>query len=223
MINYFSKNKGHLKICEDSLSSSVFDLLKYLPSEIFWNILRKSLYHDKLPSISGELFAIKFWEKWSPEGTSNSNYVEPDIFLQFLDFDIIIEAKRHNEFQQKPDQRRSHIQSYSNEFGKNNKKLYYIQLGGLHNIEDEANEMSIIDVVICKTDWSKLLNQIIAEKKSIEDVNLSQLNSYKRIYTDLIRCFEMHGFFRKRWLSEMKITNRINTNNINKLFDYATK
>ena len=179
------------------------------------------MYHDKLPSISGELIAIKFWEKWSPEGTSNSNYVEPDIFLEFIDFDIIIEAKRYNEFQQNINQRKSQIQSYSNELGSNNKKLYYIQLGGLHSIEDEPNEIDIIDVVICKTDWSKLLNQIIAEKKSIEDVNLAQLNSYKRIYNDLIRCFEMHGFYRKSWLCEMKITNRINTNNINRLFDYA--
>jgi hypothetical protein len=223
MINYFSKNKGRLKICEDSLTSSVFDLLKYLPTEIFWKILKKSLYYDKLPSISGDLIAIKFWEKWNSEGTGNSNYVEPDIFLEFNEFDIIIEAKRYNENQQNIYQRKSQIQSYSNEFGRNNKKLYYIQLGGLNSIDDETNEQGIIDVVVCKTDWSKMLNQIIAEKKSIEDINLSQLNSYKRIYNDLIRCFEMHGFYRKSWLFELKITHRINMDNINTLFDYAKK
>jgi hypothetical protein len=223
MINYFSKKKGHLKICEDSLTSSVFDLLKYLPSEIFWNILKKSLYFDKLPSVSGDIVAIKFWEKWDPEGTNNSHFVEPDVFLEFYDFDIIIEAKRYNEFQQNVNQRKSQIQSYSNEFGSNNKKLFYIQLGGLHNLEDEANETDIFNVVICKTDWSKLLNQIIAEKKSIEDVNLSQLNSYKRIYNDLIRCFEMHGFYRKSWLCETKITDKINIDNFNSLFYYAKK
>lgn len=223
MINYFSKNKGHLKICEDSLTSSVFDLLKYLPTEIFWTILKKSLYYDKLPSSSGDLTAIKFWEKWNPEGTSNSNYVEPDIFLEFNDFDIIIEAKRYNENQQNIYQRKSQIQSYSNEFGSANKKLYYVELGGLHSIDDETNERDIINVVICKTDWSKILNQIIAEKKSIEDINLSQLNSYKRIYNDLIRCFEMHGFYRKSWLQELEITHRVNLNNINTIFDYAKK
>ncbi|PTN10021.1 hypothetical protein C8N47_1021 [Mangrovibacterium marinum] len=86
MISFFTKSKGHLKICEDSLTASVFDLLKYLPTEIFWKILKKSLYHDKLPGISGELIGIRFWEKWSSDGTSNLRYVEPDVFVEFSGF-----------------------------------------------------------------------------------------------------------------------------------------
>ena len=99
MLNYFDKKKT-LDICEDSLTSTVFDLLKYLPTEVFYSILRESLYHKKLPIICGEIEKIHFWEKWISKNTTNSLYVEPDVFIRFSNFDIIIEAKRYNNNQQ---------------------------------------------------------------------------------------------------------------------------
>ena len=104
MITFFDK-KGKLNICEDSLTATVFDGLKYLPSQMFWRILRHSLYHNHLPeySLCGEMVSISFWEKWSAEGENidNVNFVEPDIFIRFKYIDVIIEAKRYNEKQQK--------------------------------------------------------------------------------------------------------------------------
>lgn len=49
MISYFYHNKGNFRIEEDSLTSVIFDSLKYLPSEIFWRILKRSLIYDTLP------------------------------------------------------------------------------------------------------------------------------------------------------------------------------
>lgn len=225
MLNYFLKGKGNFTICEDSLSSSVFDMLKYLPTEMFWRILKQSLYYDKLPRFCGELVKMSFWEKWSAVNTNNTNFVEPDIFIEFEDFDIIIEAKRYNESQQSAVQHKNQIQAYKNEYGNNEKKLYYIQLGGLHNLNDDNCYDEHGDVEICKTDWSRILNQVVSEKAMCANLNLSHVNSYTRILDDLIVYFEFHGYFKKYWLQDMYLGTKIdyNINSLEYLFSYATK
>jgi hypothetical protein len=228
MVSYFSNNKGNLSICEDSLTSVVFDTLKYLPTEIFWRILKNALYHDKFPSNSGELISITFWGKWDSSGTINTNYVEPDVFLRFDEFDIIIEAKRYNDSQQNNTQIENEITAYFNEYENDNKQLYFVQLGGLHNREDEQNKVmhnkrAIKDVIIGKTDWSRLLHQISIEKEKIRNYDLSIMNAYCRILEDSIKGFELHQYYKKLWLKDLHLKSSINTYGINKLFDYARK
>ena len=50
MISYFKYGKGKLDICEDSLTASVFDLLKFLHTDLFWHILKQALHQDHLPN-----------------------------------------------------------------------------------------------------------------------------------------------------------------------------
>lgn len=199
MITYFSK-KGHINICEDSLTSMVFDFLKYLPIEMFWEILKKSLCQDKLPKVSGEEMQISFWEKWNADGTQNSIYVEPDVFIRFSKFNVIVEAKRYDENQQYKEQMTKEIKAYYNEF-QDNKQLYFIQCGGLNNHNNEPDiKMNNNSVVICKTNWTKLLTEIVTLR---EQDYIS--NSQARILDDLIRGFELFGFFRKTWLNSLKL------------------
>lgn len=219
MISLYTKNKGKLKICEDSLTSHVFDLLKYLPVELFWSILKKSLYQDKLPDLSGEIEEILFWEKWNAENTTNKNFNEPDVFIRFKNFDVIVEAKRYDNFQQNENQHKAQMQSYINEFESDNKQMYYIQLGGLHDKENVANKiLNNHEIIICKTDWSSILNQIVKEKENFESVSISYLIPYKRILEDLIAGFELHQFYKKSWLSSLKIEAPLQTQYINNLF-----
>ena len=223
MITFLHQNKGSLTICEDSLTSTVFDLLKYLPTETFWSILKKSLYHQGLPSISGEIQEFVYWPKWNSNGTNNKTYVEPDLFIRFEKFDLIIEAKRHNENQQRENQIKAQIQAYYNEYEDDDKDLYYIQVGGLLHLNEEKPKIyKEKNIVICKTNWTRLLDQIVVEKNKIENIDYSQLNSFKRIFDDLIKGFEMHGFFKKLWLDSLYITTTL-TQTHNKLFDYASK
>ncbi|WP_353140437.1 hypothetical protein [Pseudopedobacter sp.] len=205
MISYFHQNKGSFRVCEDSLTAASFDLLKYLPSELFWKILKNSLYHDKLPFVSGEMIEMKYWEKWNPEGTQNERFVEPDLFVRFYEFDLIIEAKRYDRKQQSEAQLLKEIQGYYNEFADDEKPLYFIQVGGLHNLDD-PDDVIINDrkVKVCKTDWTKLLSQITSEKSKIDSIDYSQTNSYKRIFDDLVTVFAMHGFFRKLWIQDLR-------------------
>lgn len=216
MITFFDK-KGKLNICEDSLTATVFDLLKYLPHEIFWDILKKSLFHQKLPEMSGEILEMKFWDRWSPKDTSNNRYVEPDVFIRFNDFDLLIEAKRYDENQQNDTQIKDEIQGYKNEYEQEEKKLYFIQLGGLLNKYDSPD---IDGVVMCKSNWSRILTQVVIERNKIDSIDYSQINSYKRILDDLIKGFAMHGYFKKLWLKDLEEVNI--TSETPNIFSYAT-
>ncbi|GEC80226.1 hypothetical protein [Flavobacterium aquatile] len=224
MISYFHRRKGNLGTCEDSLTAVVFDTLKYLPTEMFWSILKRSLYYDKLPVASGDLLSISFWDKWKAKDTTNSNFVEPDVFLRFNEFDVLIEAKRHNEKQQSGNQMKNEIQAYYNEFAADDKALYFIQLGGLHHINDELDySFKDKNVIICKTNWTRLLDQIDTENTKIKNSGLTILSSYNRILEDAINGFGLHQYYKKRWLKNLSIKSSIELQPLEKLFSYATK
>ena len=223
MISYFDK-KGKLNTCEDSLTSLVFDGLKYLPIELFWRILKKSLYQDKLPYTSGEMESISFWEHWDPKGTHNKNLIEPDVFIRFHSFDIIIEAKRYNEKQQKKEQLEDQVIAYTNEFGKDGKTLYFIQLDGLHNKEDEPDFLKEgKHAIICKTDWSNILEQIVLVNNQIKGTILTINTAYSRILEDIIKGLELHQYYKKLWLKDFEVYKPIHNYSLSNLFGYARK
>ncbi len=220
MISY-TQQKIAFNVCEDSLTSTVFDLLKYLPDDVFWRILRNSLYHKKIPKESGKILEIKFWEKWNSENTINSKYVEPDLFIRYSDFDVIIEAKRYNESQQYIGQIEKEVISYFNEYIDDEKDLYVIKMGGIWNtIDDENIEKNDRKVIVCKSDWTKLLDEISSEYHKLKTIDFTHIEPYKRIFEDLIKGFEMHGFFKKHWLKDLK-RKEIKTENIKNLFSYV--
>lgn len=217
MISYF-KEKGELTICEDSLTATVFDLLKYLPVDMFWNILKKSTLYSKLPKESGEIIEIKYWEKWNPKGTTNSKYVEPDVFIRFETFDLIIESKRYDKNQQTESQILKEYRAYLNEYKTDNKYVYILKMGGLRDFKNEVKE----NLVVCKSSWTRLLNEISFELNKLKDVNYIQINAYKRILEDLVRGLELHGFFKKTWLESLN-SNFITKQNPKNIFNYATR
>ena len=160
MISYFSKNNNKLlnsngDECEDCLTSTVLDLLKYLPNQVFLRILSKSLYHSTLKNIESQIIeSIDFWPKWSAEfpmyikddlPPKNERFVEPDVFIRLTDYDIIIEAKRWNKKQQDINQIKRERLAYKKEYDEENRNVILIQLGGLidKNIKKEYNGVPI--------------------------------------------------------------------------------
>lgn len=128
MISYFLRNKRQLIRHEDNLTSIAFDLFNYLPTNVFWDILIKSLIHNKLPKESGELLSEKplFWERWDAKHTKNENGVFPDVFLRFEEFDIIVEAKYRNNIQTNG-QLENEIIAYYNEYEKDDKNCIFFK------------------------------------------------------------------------------------------------
>ena len=107
----------HLNHCEDSLTSAIFNHLFHLPAELFWQILRNACYGKDLPMHAGELLEVKYFPKWDAAGTTNEQFVEPDLFLRFREFDLIIEAKRWDDGMQDPAQWEKELIAYANEYG----------------------------------------------------------------------------------------------------------
>lgn len=223
MISYISQKNGinNFCICEDSLTASIFDLIKYLPSEYIVKIIKNSLLHNKIPNDCGILLKISFWDKWNPKNTINEKYVEPDIFLRFENIDIIIEAKRFDYFQQYDDQMKKEITAYFNEYGSENKDLYFIQLGGIYDHDDNDDLIDIFypnkSVKICKTTWTNLLNTIIYFKEQIQSKNHINEQHIVRIFDDIIKAFEIHQFYQIEWLSNLKevLINQVNFKELN--------
>jgi hypothetical protein len=213
MISYFNTGSGKLKPCEDSCTGGVFDLLKYLPSELFWQIIKKSLLLDNLPNTCGPIKDIEFWPKWNVtelDEVNNSSYIEPDVFISFADFNVIIEAKRYDEKQQNHNQHRNQLITYFNQYkeeGEEVKKVYYVLLGGLH-MSDTTQEIEIANttVQLSKLKWSTLLDAIVAVKKSIEKQSLNYQKPVVLLLDDIITVLAIHGFHKKKWLSKMPKT-----------------
>mgnify|MGYP000639808196 CR=1 FL=1 len=183
----------------------------YLPTSIFWDLLKKSMYQQKLPKFSGEIKSFEYWPSWNAENTENNQRVEPDVFLRFEDFDVLIEAKRHNLGGQYKNQFDNETQAYQNEYGEQNKPLYFIKLGGLNNLNNEDSNNP--KVVICKTDWSKLLNEIVLLKSEFERGNTHLNQHYVRLLSHCIKGFSLHNFYNIQWLEKLSAY-KINTTTI---------
>ena len=124
----------HINHCEDSLTAAIFTHLLHLPAELFWKILRSACYEfDQLPDQPGELVKVDYWPKWDATGTHpNQYYVEPDVFIRFRTFDLIVEAKRWDRPMQDQEQWQRELIAWSNEYGEAQRFVKMIALGGIH-------------------------------------------------------------------------------------------
>ena len=93
-------------------------LEKLLSDENLWWVLRnacdkQALAATPLPDNVGKLEKFEFWPSWKPDSQleRNSSRVEPDVFLRFEQYDIIVEAKRHDFTQSQ------NIEQWQNELG----------------------------------------------------------------------------------------------------------
>ena len=184
---------------EDSKTSSVFGLLQYLPTQTMWNLLRQSCGNNSsLIEKSGELQNIQFWTRWSAEGDeiSNSNYVEPDIFCEFDNFNLIIEAKKDDYSGQYEQQWKNEINAYLNEYPDNDKQLIFIAFGGNKTLKTRKLLVNKQEYIIFSASWQNLLNAIDRYKKESSGVE-------KRLLSDIILAFEKHNFFCLEWLETL--------------------
>lgn len=185
---------------EDTLTAAVFGHLLHLPIETFWKVLRCACYDDQLPLQCGEPVLIAPWPKWSARGTNNSCYVEPDLFIRFTKFDLIIEAKRWDDGMQYREQWQNELQAYKNEYGEDKQPLYFIALGGIHAEESEM----VDDQIILKARWRKIIGAVKRQRQQLEEqvVTSSVMHSQIRVCNDLISHFSRHGYFTGRWFED---------------------
>lgn len=190
---------------EDPKTSSVFETMLMLPDELFWGVLRAACFdNDNLPLVSGQIEAYEFWPHWDPTGTTNTSLVEPDVFIRFQSFDVIIEAKYNDHSGQYSQQWENEIVAYRNEYGKD-KPVYFIAVGG--NAEKATESVSLgKDVVVNKCTWLSLLIQITKLRDDYEALPLISNNQSAviRLLNLIELAFNIHGVYNIHWFNDIK-------------------
>jgi hypothetical protein len=189
------------KRSEDALTSSIIGLLQYLPDETFWQILYEASGHT-LPEFSdaGAIENISFWEEMSAKGTTNQRSVEPDVWLELERIHLIIEAKRSEEKGQYEGQWLNEIQALLNTLAEDDERpIWLLALGGNYQTSKQSLTLGDKTYHIIKIRWQTLLEEV--KKYTYESSPYS--SAEKRICKDIIKAFEIFGYFSLKWLDSL--------------------
>lgn len=220
---------AHKYTYEDPKTSSVFENLMLLPDNVFWHILKSScFYNERMLTNSGRLLSYGFWAHWAHRdntGTGNNTYVEPDLFIRFEEFDVIIEAKYGDYGGQYIKQWTQELTAYDNEYGKEKKPVIFIAVGGNMSMDIEEIKVRSRKHLIFKCNWLSLLiatNKYRSELKriSVPDMNTS---ATLRLLDNIILAFNINGVYNIDWFNTMATEkNIINSSSIDNLKKYFT-
>ena len=246
MLNSTFHNKS--ATYEDPMTSAIFENLILLQDDVLWHILRTACFEsDYLPKNAGSLLYHEFWPHWDPTETGNSNFVEPDLFLAFEEFNVIIEAKYGDGDGQNECQWKREIQAYFNEcasFGSNcigegekifvdNKKVFLIAIGGngvkekgiitafdkpvLINIQRQES----IDITVQRCSWFSLLVQVSNFKKELEKITVPNANlaAIVRLLNNIVLAFNLNGIYclEMEWFDALPDMYRISEDSIRRI------
>lgn len=183
---------------EDTLTSSVIGLLQYLPSGIFNTILRESCgFSSPFPQDLGTVNAVAFWEHWDATNTSNERIVEPDVIISTEKYQIIIEAKKCDEIGQYHEQWRNEIKAFLNTYKSDNREVILLALGGNTTLEHHNMEVDGFNYPIYRASWFNVLHSVSKQLKEPLPEHV------KRVLSDIMDAFEIHGFFSIEWMSSL--------------------
>lgn len=202
----------HKSTNEDPKTSAIFENLILLPDNIIWFILRQSCFSNStMPIYSGKLLSYDFWPHWNRAGTINSNFVEPDLFLEFELFDVIIEAKYGDRAGQNIPQWQKEIKAYQNEFydkeRESQKPFVFIAVGGNQSVEMET----VSKTNIYKCNWLSILIEVYKYQKEVELLTIPDMNisATRRLLDNIILAFNINGVYNIEWFNSL--TNSIST------------
>ena len=198
-----SFNDPSFRPSEDTLTSSVIGLLQFLPDELFWHFLRLSCgKSSKIPENIGNINGVYFWDRWrNTEGTHNTFYVEPDVWIDAENCSVIIEAKKQDGFGQYKTQWENEIKAFVNELGTDDREIVFIALGGNESMKDCICQVGQKDYVIHTASWFNLLHEVSLYQKS-EETGL--FRQEKRILNNVVEAFFKHGYVDVEWLTTLK-------------------
>ncbi|MES1936767.1 hypothetical protein C27AD_10476 [Salinisphaera hydrothermalis C27AD] len=171
---------------EDHLTAAVFARLSYLPTDVFWLVLSRAL--DDMPTLFNQqprLERITFWPRYSD---GEDSYIEPDVLLEFDDFDVIVEAKRYDNTEpQTRQQVQAEIDSYRREHAKE-KRVYCMLVSG--NAEDDVYQVEGIAGLV-QTTWLELRHAArYARHQASEPLDHKH---WLRVLEDIEQALGLHG------------------------------
>ena len=173
----------------------------HLPTDLMLEVIFNAI-GNKPDTLEEHLQKMpKFWPHWSPKGTSNSNYVEPDVFMRFSSFDLIIEAKRNDDkTSQLSNQLKNELIAYEKKYGKE-KNIYIIALGGNRDDISKLNQEERSRILPCS--WKDLLYAIERKKGEVRTNKEDYADDVVyRILSDCTDAFRVFGHM-TGWLYEL--------------------
>ncbi len=196
----------HKETNEDPKTSAVFENLMLLPDNVFWHLLRQSCFGGaELPLNPGRILFYNFWPHWDRKGTDNTNYVEPDLFIRFEEFDVIIEAKYGDYGGQYQKQWQQEITAYQNEYGEEERPFIFIAVGGNLSVQNEIITVRKTKAKIFKCNWLPLLMSVNRYEKELENLTVPDmtLSATKRLLDNIILAFNINGVYNIDWFNSM--------------------
>lgn len=208
MIQALMHYKSHINLIEDEKTSMIIGTLLHLPADLMLEVIFNAI-ENKPDTLEEYLQKIKhlqkmpeFWPHWPAKGTSNDNHVEPDVFMRFSSFDLIIEAKRNDDkTSQLSDQLRKELIAYGNKYDKEKKKVFLIALGGNTDDISKLNKEERNRILPCS--WKDLLYSI--ERKKSEARTNKEDYADDVVYRILSDCTDAFRVFSHTtgWLHEL--------------------
>lgn len=200
MLQAFDKHKISHEIrnqiwnLEDVKTSSIIGNLLHLPTSIFWQILlnasdENDAEGNMLPALSAgeDILDFEFWPYWTLE-----NKVEPDVFIRFTNFDLIIELKVHDYNPQEPGQWNREFAAYYKRYPNENKPVYLIAISGKTN-------KTMNNVFQCS--WQSLLEAVLDAKETTEGKD----GFIDRIFDDILMAFSIHKEYYFKYLDSVML------------------
>lgn len=181
---------------EDSITSTMMEFLLCLPDATFWQILREACQNGgELPEYVGKLIEYKFWPKWNSEGSANSKFVEPDVFLRFEKVHVIIEAKHSDSCGQSNGQWKKELIAYQNQYGLDSLlPVYLIALGGNGTrMDNESKNVGGKNRTIIKCSWLKLHSVLVQWQEMLSE-------GERRAVDSLLLASELFGILSYKWI-----------------------
>jgi hypothetical protein len=180
-----------------------------LPNSLFWEVIKKSCFKNNLPKNINTIKSYDYWPHWA-EKTTNKNYVEPDLFIRFDTFDLIIEVKWGNN-QQYIEQWEKEFIAYKNEYSRDKKDVYLLAVGGINNEEEYINKIENYGTItVYKCMWFNILETLV---DIIDNFNKSEFSNNPNIYRIIkliITSFEIHGIMKIHWFDDIKHIYEVN-------------
>ena len=186
---------------EDPKTSTILGTLLAYPDTEIWTILYNAISEKKqLMKDVGSLKYYEFWPKWDKEGTLNSSYVEPDLFLSFDKLDVIIEAKRSENNGQYEDEWWRELRYYHNEYNPKVNPIL-ISVGGNSNSKIEELDIDQFGIhKVYKCSWLSLLLSVMEKR---EQFSREHQSHFVRLSDMLIMGFNMHNVMFFKWMDSI--------------------
>lgn len=181
---------------EDAKTSSIIGNLLHLPTDLFWEIMlcataSTDKHSHSLPKVgeTGEILDYEFWPSWRL-----IEKVEPDVFISFENFDLIIELKVNDYNQQKSWQWKREFDAYRQQYPNETKNVYLIAISG-------KTEETLENVFQCS--WQSILESVVNTRQNYK--NNQATDNLVRVLDDIITAFSFHKEYAFKYLDSVML------------------